>query len=85
MLTSLFGENYAFTDSAEVSFGKPPRHFSSFSDAAREASISRLYGGIHFLKTLNESASSGKLIGEYVVQKLKMNHRHPFTDLNSIK
>ena len=85
MLTSLFGENYAFTDSAEVSFGKPPRYFSSFSDAAREASISRLYGGIHFLKTLDESASSGKLIGEYVVQKLKMNHRHPFTDLNSIK
>lgn len=72
MLTSLFGGNYAFTDSAEVPFGRPSRHFSSFAEAAREASLSRLYGGIHFLKSLNESASGGKRIGEYVVQKLNL-------------
>ncbi len=70
MLTSLFGENYAFTDSAEVPFGRPARQFSSFAEAAQEASISRLYGGIHFLKSLNQSASAGKRLGEYVVQKL---------------
>jgi hypothetical protein len=70
MLTSLFGENYAFTDSAEVPFGRPPRHFSSFAEAAQEASMSRLYGGIHFLKSLTHSASAGKRIGEHVVEKL---------------
>jgi PAP2 superfamily len=76
MLTSLFGDNYAFTDSAEVPFGRPARHFSSFAEAAQEASISRLYGGIHFLKSLNQSASGGKRVGEYVVQKLNSNsHR----------
>lgn len=78
VLTSLFGGNYAFTDSAEVAFGKPSRHFSSFAEAAREASISRLYGGIHFLKTLDESASTGKCIGEYVVQKLNLKSQPSF-------
>jgi hypothetical protein len=70
MLTSLFGENYAFIDSAEVTFGRPSRQFSSFAEAAQEASMSRLYGGIHFLKSLNQSALAGKRIGEYVIQKL---------------
>jgi hypothetical protein len=73
MLTSLFGDNYAFIDSAEVPFGRPARRFNSFAEAAAEASISRLYGGIHFLKSLNESASNGKLLGEHVVQKLDVN------------
>ena len=72
MLTSLFGENYSFTDSAEVAFGRPSTRFSSFTEAAREASVSRLYGGIHFLKSLNESAMGGKRIGEYVAQKLSL-------------
>jgi membrane-associated phospholipid phosphatase len=72
MLTSLFGDNYTFTDSAEVAFGRPSRRFSSFAEAAREASISRLYGGIHFLKSLNESATGGKRIGQYVAQKLNL-------------
>jgi hypothetical protein len=71
MLTSLFGDGYSFTDSAEVAFGRPARKFNSFNEAADEASISRLYGGIHFLKSLNTSASGGKRIGEYVVERLR--------------
>jgi membrane-associated phospholipid phosphatase len=70
VLTKIFGDNYAFTDSAEVPFGRPARRFSSFAEAAREASISRLYGGIHFLKSLNESAAAGQRIGAHVIQKL---------------
>jgi hypothetical protein len=76
MLTSLFGENYVFTDSSEVPFGRPARQFTSFAEAAGEASISRLYGGIHYLKTLNLSAASGKRIGEFVIQKLDMASPH---------
>jgi hypothetical protein len=70
MLTSLFGDNYSFIDSAEVPFGRQARKFTSFNEAANEASISRLYGGIHFLKSLNESAVNGRHLGEYVAQKL---------------
>lgn len=70
VLTSMFGENYSFIDSAEVPFGRPPRQFNSFAEAAEEASLSRLYGGIHFTKTLNQSAEAGKKIGQFVVRKL---------------
>lgn len=69
-LTSLFGENYSFIDSAEVPFGRAPKHFNSFAEAAQQASISRLYGGIHYLVSLNLSAEAGKKIAEYINMKL---------------
>ncbi|MFN8690177.1 MAG: vanadium-dependent haloperoxidase, partial [Cyclobacteriaceae bacterium] len=47
-LAGLFGEKFAFTDSTEVQYGMTVRSFSSFAHAAEEASISRLYGGIHY-------------------------------------
>ncbi|MGB5928205.1 MAG: vanadium-dependent haloperoxidase, partial [Cyclobacteriaceae bacterium] len=47
MLTSLFGENFDFTDSTEADFGLPARDFTSFRQASEEAAMSRLYGGIH--------------------------------------
>jgi membrane-associated phospholipid phosphatase len=48
VLTHFFGENYAYTDSIGAQFGLPIRQFKSFNEAAKEASISRLYGGIHY-------------------------------------
>ena len=71
ILTKVFGDNYAYTDSTEVPFGMPPRSYKSFSEAAREASISRMYGGIHYLPALNNGLEEGRKIGEYVLAKLK--------------
>jgi len=71
ILTEVFGDNYAYTDSTEVPFGMPPRSYKSFSEAAREASISRMYGGIHYLPALNNGLEEGRKIGEYVLAKLK--------------
>lgn len=70
MLTSIFGDGYRFIDSAEVPFGRPTKEYSSFLSAAQEASMSRLYGGIHFLTTLNKSAEAGRQIGAHIIQKL---------------
>jgi hypothetical protein len=70
MLTSLFGAQYSFIDSAEVPFGRPPQKFNSFREAAEQASVSRLYGGIHFLKTLETSEKGGREIGSIIVKKL---------------
>ena len=42
------------------------RSFSSFSAAAREAAISRLYGGIHFRSANEDGLASGIAIGEWV-------------------
>lgn len=65
-----FGDNFAYTDSSEREFGIPDRSFKSFRDAAQEASMSRLYGGIHFRSDLDQGNIVGKKLGEYVVQKL---------------
>lgn len=60
ILTSLFGDNFAFTDATETTFGLPARHFKSFDDAASEASQSRVYGGIHFVPAVTYGAELGK-------------------------
>lgn len=70
VLTKIVGDNYAFTDSSEVPYGRPVRSFHSFYDASDQASISRMYGGIHFLNALNTGRGMGKEIGALVVRKL---------------
>ena len=42
------------------------RVFGGFSDAAAEAAVSRLYGGIHFRSANDDGRASGVAIGEYV-------------------
>jgi len=77
ILTQIFGDNYSYLDDTEVEFGLPKRQFSSFSDAASEASISRLYGGIHFRDAIEQGAILGKQVSEQALVKLK-----PFFKLN---
>ena len=42
------------------------RSFSSFTVAAQEAGMSRIYGGIHFLSANEAGLASGALLGAYV-------------------
>ena len=70
VLTRMIGDNYVFTDSTEVPYGRPIRKFTSFYQASDQASISRFYGGIHFLPSLNTGVTFGKEIGNYVMDKL---------------
>ncbi|WP_340064509.1 vanadium-dependent haloperoxidase [Ascidiimonas aurantiaca] len=72
VLTSVFGENFAFDDDTEVPYGLPIRSFDSFKEAADEAAISRLYGGIHYRAAIEEGVSQGRSLGKFVVNKLKM-------------
>lgn len=71
MLSKIFGENFSFTDSTEVEFGIPVRNFASFRQAAEEAAISRLYGGIHYMPSIINGAEEGNAIGNFVTRKLK--------------
>ncbi|MBK9687570.1 MAG: vanadium-dependent haloperoxidase [Saprospiraceae bacterium] len=59
-LASVYGENFAFTDSTEVRFGLPVREFPSFEAACQEAAISRLYGGIHYQPAITNGVDQGK-------------------------
>ena len=70
ILTHFFGENFAYTDSVEVSYGLAPRQFRSFNHAAQEAAISRFYGGIHFMDAIENGLLIGEKVGARVVKKL---------------
>ena len=71
VLTRLFGEKFAYTDSTEIEFDIPVRHFNSFSEAAAEAAISRLYGGIHYMPAIKNGMLEGEAIGKFISGKLK--------------
>ncbi|MEN9371853.1 MAG: hypothetical protein RLZZ390_828 [Bacteroidota bacterium] len=70
VMTSIFGNEISFTDTSLLEFGIANREIKSFRDAAREASISRLYGGIHYRFDLDSGSAMGKRVGTLVVQKL---------------
>jgi hypothetical protein len=76
MLTKLLGENFSFSDSSEVEFGLAPRQFKSFSQAANEAAISRLYGGIHYMPSIVNGQAEGRQIGEFVLIRLRTRTDH---------
>lgn len=64
VLTAFFGDNYAFTDTTHEKDNLPNRSFASFWQAAQEAGISRLYGGIHFRAAIDRGLDQGRCIGE---------------------
>jgi len=65
VLTALFGD-LAFTDHTHDARGLAPRAFDSFWEAAREAAISRLYGGIHFRRAIVQGLAQGRCVGQAV-------------------
>lgn len=72
VMTDIFGDNISYTDSSELEFGIPNRTFTSVREAAKEASISRVYGGIHYTYSCDAGAKEGKALGEMIVQRLRM-------------
>jgi len=71
-LTDIFGDNYIFEDDTELPYGLPVRKFTSFNQAANEAAISRMYGGIHYRAAVEIGIKQGRDLGKYVVRNLNM-------------
>jgi hypothetical protein len=71
-LTSVFGDNFAYTDSTELEFGIKSRSFKSFRGAAEENNWARFYGGIHFHNSCIISTDLGAKVGQLVADRLKM-------------
>jgi hypothetical protein len=70
LLTSKYGDGYAFTDRTHVhrtDINGAPRHFPSFNAMAQEAAISRLYGGIHYKAAIEHGNTQGRKIGEHIL------------------
>ncbi len=72
ILTELYGNEFSFDDDTEVSYGLPIRSFLSFRQAAEEATISRLYGGIHYKSSIEEGKVQGERIAWWTLRKLDM-------------
>ncbi|WP_221394647.1 vanadium-dependent haloperoxidase [Dyadobacter sp. NIV53] len=70
VLSNIFGNEFPYIDNTEVDYGLPVRHFKSFSDAAQEAAISRLYGGIHYRSAIMNGKLQGENIGNQVIKTI---------------
>ncbi|MET4082770.1 hypothetical protein ABIB40_002734 [Pedobacter sp. UYP30] len=70
VLSHFFGNNFEFEDTSEMKYIGMKRKFKSFLQAADEASISRVYGGIHYKYSVDQGAEEGKKIGNIIVKKL---------------
>jgi hypothetical protein len=64
-LTALLGDNVAFEDATHKRDGLPPRKFNNFWEAANEAGISRLYGGIHYRAAIDHGLDQGRCVGTF--------------------
>jgi hypothetical protein len=65
VMTDMFG-SVAFVDHTHDKSGLAPRSFNSFFEAAEEAAISRLYGGIHYRAAIELGLAQGKSIGRKI-------------------
>jgi hypothetical protein len=66
VLTAFLGANYAFTDRTHIDDGLEARQYKSIWDAANEAGLSRLYGGIHFRAAIERGLEQGRCVGAKV-------------------
>jgi PAP2 superfamily len=71
ILSFLIGEKVSFVDDSEIIFELPPRKFNSFRHAAEEASVSRLYGGIHYRDAIENGQDQGKKVGKFIIEKIQ--------------
>lgn len=70
VLTAQLG-TFGFTDHSHDVRGHRPRSFASFHDAAAEAAISRLYGGIHFPHAIQAGLDQGREVGATVLSRVR--------------
>ncbi len=71
-LTDVYGEGFSFDDDTELPYGLPVRSFNSFNEAADEAAISRMYGGIHYRTAVEIGVKQGRDLGSFVIENLDM-------------
>ena len=69
VLTHILG-TVSFTDTTHEDLGLEVRSFSSFEEAANEAAISRLYGGIHYPMGIENGIVQGECIGQQIIDKV---------------
>lgn len=70
-LSGVLGSHVSVTDHSYDFRGRPARTFSTFFAVGEEAGISRLYGGIHCLPSINTGLAPGRDPGN-IMGKIKL-------------
>ena len=70
VLTAHLGESVPFAVTSPFLPGHT-RRYASFSQAAREAGMSRVFGGIHFVHAVEDGWAAGERVGRDVSRKLQ--------------
>lgn len=80
VLTEIYGDNFAFSSSSDPLSGLSQRplaeslllhrSYTSFFEAAQEAGMSRIYGGIHFAFDNSAGQLAGTQVGQWTMDKM---------------
>jgi hypothetical protein len=70
-LTALVGD-LSFVDDSGVPYGRDAFRYASFTEAAQEAAISRLYGGIHYPMAIDVGLEQGARVSRVVRDRVKL-------------
>jgi hypothetical protein len=71
ILTFLLPKPHSFSDSSQLYIGLSPRKFKTFTEAAQKASLSRFYGGIHYMPALTNGTIQGEQVANYILKRIK--------------
>lgn len=70
-LCAMFGEACAVSDNSYTDIGMTERSYASLRDAAKEAGMSRLYGGIHYRYSIEQGFILGEAAAKYAEKTLR--------------
>lgn len=73
VLIELFGDKERFS-ATSLTLPGVTRHYRSFSQAAQENGLSRLYAGIHFRHAVRDGRRQGRSVGQAVAEALAPVH-----------
>jgi PAP2 superfamily len=66
VLEALFGRNQPFTDHTYDYMGMASRSYPSYMAIGLEAGLSRFYGGIHYIQSIDDGTELGKMVVENI-------------------
>ena len=70
-LTSVFGDNYHFTNNTFSYLNMPDQHYTSFYQMAEQIGDSRVYAGIHYKISCTEGNKTGKKVAQNILNTVK--------------
>jgi hypothetical protein len=83
VLSDMFGSK-SLMDTTHQDHGlvpaQAPRSFASFEEAAAEAAVSRLYGGIHYSFDNDDGLVAGQCIGQTILERVRFRSRRSRDD-----